>query len=64
MDKNKMANSLTEEELEQLKCWLSATSLQRLEWLEEAQRIAEKSGALERYRLISENDFQSTALSS
>ncbi len=40
MDKNKMANSLTEEELEQLKCWLSATPLQRLEWLEEAQRIA------------------------
>jgi hypothetical protein len=64
MYKNKMANGLTKEELEQLKCWLSATPLQRLEWLEEAQRIAEKSGALERYRLISENDFQSTALSS
>jgi hypothetical protein len=38
--------------------------VQRLEWLEEAQRIAEKSGALERYRLISENHFQFTALSS
>jgi len=53
MDKNKADNKLTEEELQQLKCWLSATPLQRLEWLEEAQRIAEKSGALERYRLDS-----------
>jgi len=51
MDKNKADNKLTEEELQQLKCWLRATPLQRLEWLEEAQRIAEKSGALKRYRL-------------
>ena len=54
MTKNEIDNKLTEEELQQLKCWLSATPLQRLEWLEEAQRIAEKSGALERYRSMSE----------
>ena len=56
MDKNKIDKKLTEGELQQLKCWLSATPMQRLAWLEEAQRIAQKSGALERYRSMSEKD--------
>ena len=43
-------DKLTEAERQQLKCWLTSTPLQRLQWLEEAQRIAYKSGALERYR--------------
>jgi hypothetical protein len=55
-NKNMPGNKLTEEELQQLMCWLSAAPLQRLEWLEEAQRIAKKSGALERYRLATGDD--------
>mgnify|MGYP007017149166 CR=1 FL=1 len=37
---------LTEEEKAQLKLWASATPTQRLAWLEEAQKIGFKSGAL------------------
>ena len=39
---------LTKDEQAQLKLWASATPAQRLAWLEEAQRIALKSGALGR----------------
>ena len=42
-------NELTQDEKEQLLLWLRATPQQRLEWLDEAQRVAEKSGAFERY---------------
>lgn len=38
-------NKLTEDEQAQLRLWVSATPLQRLEWLEEAQKIAYQSGA-------------------
>ena len=38
-------NKLTEAEKTQLHLWASATPLQRLEWLEEAQKIAYQSGA-------------------
>ena len=37
---------LTAEEKAHLRLWASATPAQRLAWLEEAQRIALKSGAL------------------
>jgi hypothetical protein len=50
MSKNRAESKLTEDEQKQLKLWLRATPMQRLDWLEEAQRIAQKSGALERYR--------------
>lgn len=50
MNKNEISEpSLSVEERQQLRTWLSATPLQRLNWLEEAQKIAEKSGALKRY---------------
>lgn len=39
-------NTLTPEEKAQLRLWASATPAQRLAWLEEAQQIAFKSGAL------------------
>ncbi len=38
-------NKLTAEEKAQLRLWASATPVQRLAWLEEAQMIAYKSGA-------------------
>ena len=44
-DKN--TNQLTPDERAQLKLWASATPMQRLAWLEEAQQIAAKSGALQ-----------------
>lgn len=50
MSENRADNKLTEDERQQLKCWLNATPMQRLAWLEEAQRIAHKSGAWERYK--------------
>lgn len=43
------SNKLTEEEKAQLHLWVSATPLQRLEWLEEAQKIAYQSGAWQKY---------------
>ena len=46
MQNEKQQNKLTEEEKAQLKLWKSATPAQRLAWLEEAQQIAYKSGAL------------------
>ena len=50
IDKNETYKpALTQEEKAQLRIWLSTTTLQRLTWLEEAQKIAEKSGALKRY---------------
>ena len=50
MSKNKISEpNLSVEERQQLRTWLSATPSQRLAWLEEAQKIAEKSGALKRY---------------
>ena len=39
------ANKLTEAEKTQLRLWASATPKQRLDWLEEAQKIAYQSGA-------------------
>ena len=45
--KNKKPEQLTAEEKAQLKQWASVTPAQRLVWLEEAQQIAYKSGALE-----------------
>lgn len=38
-------NKLTVEEKAQLRLWASATPVQRLDWLEEAQKIAYQSGA-------------------
>ena len=38
-------NKLTEDEQAQLRMWASATPKQRLDWLEEAQKIAYQSGA-------------------
>lgn len=38
-------NKLTEAEKAQLHLWTSATPKQRLDWLEEAQKIAYQSGA-------------------
>lgn len=38
-------DKLTAEEKVQLHLWVSATPLQRLNWLEEAQKIAFQSGA-------------------
>ena len=38
-------NKLTVDEQAQLRQWVSATPLQRLEWLEEVQKIAYQSGA-------------------
>lgn len=46
---NHSKEKLTQDERQQLRLWLSASPLQRLAWLEEAKRIAEMSGALERY---------------
>ena len=46
MKTEKETNKLTEEEKAQLRQWASATPAQRLAWLEEAQRIVFKSGAL------------------
>jgi len=43
---DKKENQLTPDERAQLKLWASATPMQRLAWLEEAQQIAAKSGAL------------------
>ena len=37
---------LTEDEKAELRQWASATPAQRLAWLEEAQQIAYRSGAL------------------
>ena len=45
-EQNTQANKLTVDEKAQLKLWASATPAQRLAWLEEAQQIALKSGAL------------------
>ncbi|MDZ7661068.1 hypothetical protein [Thiohalophilus sp.] len=45
-EQNKQPNKLTVDEKAQLKRWASATPAQRLAWLEEAQQIALKSGAL------------------
>jgi len=39
------SNKLTEAEQAQLRLWASATPKQRLDWLEEAQKIAYQSGA-------------------
>ena len=41
-------NKLTEDEQAQLHLWASATPKQRLDWLEEAQKIAYQSGAWQR----------------
>ncbi len=38
-------SKLTEDEQAQLQLWTSATPMQRLDWLEEAQKIAYQSGA-------------------
>ena len=38
-------NKLTEDEQAQLRLWASASPKQRLDWLEEAQKIAFQSGA-------------------
>lgn len=38
-------NKLTEAEKTQLRLWASASPKQRLDWLEEAQKIAYQSGA-------------------
>lgn len=38
-------NELTADEKAQLRLWASATPMQRLNWLEEAQQIAYQSGA-------------------
>ena len=38
-------NKLTEDEQAQLRMWASASPKQRLDWLEEAQKIAYQSGA-------------------
>lgn len=38
-------NKLTEDEQAQLRLWASASPKQRLDWLEEAQKIAYQSGA-------------------
>jgi len=38
-------NKLTEAEKAQLRLWASASPKQRLDWLEEAQKIAYQSGA-------------------
>jgi hypothetical protein len=38
-------DKLTEDEQAQLRLWASATPKQRLDWLEEAQKIAYQSGA-------------------
>jgi len=38
-------SKLTEDEEAQLRLWVSATPKQRLDWLEEAQKIAYQSGA-------------------
>jgi len=43
-------NKLTEEEKAHLRWWASATPAQRLAWLEEVQRIAYQSGALQKIR--------------
>lgn len=40
---------LTVEEKSQLRLWSSATPTQRLNWLEEAQKIAYQSGAWQKY---------------
>ena len=45
MKTDKNQNKLTEEEKAQLQLWTSATPMQRLDWLEEAQKIAYQSGA-------------------
>jgi len=45
MKTDKNQNKLTEEEKAQLRLWISATPMQRLDWLEEAQKIAYQSGA-------------------
>ena len=47
MKTDKNQNKLTEEEKAQLQLWTSTTPMQRLEWLEEAQKIAYQSGAWE-----------------
>jgi len=47
---------LTQDERQQLRLWLSATPMQRLAWLEEAQKIAKNSGALERYRRLNDSE--------
>jgi len=41
-------NVLTPDEKAQLRQWASATPAQRLEWLEEMQQIALRSGALKK----------------
>lgn len=38
-------NKLTAEEKDQLRLWASATPVQRLAWLENAQQVAYQSGA-------------------
>ena len=43
----------------QLKTGLAATAEQRLDWLEEAMRLAEASGALARHRDRSAHSFPS-----
>ncbi|MDZ7805355.1 hypothetical protein [Thiohalophilus sp.] len=45
-EQNTRANKLTVDEKAELKFQVSATPAQRLAWLEEAQQLALKSGAL------------------
>lgn len=42
-------NKLTEAEQAQLHLWASASLKQRLDWLEEAQKIAYQSGAWQKH---------------
>lgn len=41
-------NELTADEKAQLRLWASTTPMQRLNWLDEAQKIAYQSGAWEK----------------
>ncbi|HJX17548.1 MAG TPA: hypothetical protein VJ437_05060 [Acidiferrobacterales bacterium] len=52
-------NKLTEEEKAHLRLWASATPAQRLAWLEEAQRIAYQSGALQKTQNLNNPDVVS-----
>jgi hypothetical protein len=45
MKTEKKQNKLTADEQAQLRLWASASPKQRLDWLEEAQKIAYQSGA-------------------
>ena len=57
MSKHRPDNkTLTDDERQQLRIWMSASPLQRLAWLEDAQKIANKSGALARYGRLKASD--------